>query len=308
MPKQKIIIDTDPGIDDAMAILFACLHPDIEVVGLTSVFGNVTTQIATRNALYLAELADQNIPVATGAGVPYVQPPNPVSDYVHGVEGFGDLPAQSPKASAVPETAAEFICRMARENPGEITLCPIGPLTNIALALDHDPEVAQNLKSVVLMGGSWAAGGNVTNFAEANIWNDPHAADAVFAADWDVTMVGLDVTQKVICNAADFQALIPDAPIMGKFLSDAAQYYIAFYKQAAGIDGCYLHDPAAIIAALRPELFSVENHAVEVIVENEQIGETKLADDSKRSTSKICVDIQGTVVKELFLSTLKTGF
>lgn len=129
---HKVIIDTDPGIDDAMAIFLACIHPEIEVVGMTGVFGNVTSEQAARNALVLAELARQpHIPVARGLDVPRVIEPNGASHYVHGPEGFGDLPARSHSGKLLEETAAEFIVRMINAHPNEITLCPIGPLTNM---------------------------------------------------------------------------------------------------------------------------------------------------------------------------------
>ena len=125
MTKQKVIIDTDPGVDDAMAILFACLCPQIELLGLTSIFGNVTTDIATRNALALLEMADCNLPVARGLEAPIVQEAKPVAWEVHGKEGFGDVPAFSPTSKPVEESAAHFICRMADEYPAEVVLCPL---------------------------------------------------------------------------------------------------------------------------------------------------------------------------------------
>ncbi|PIB23464.1 nucleoside hydrolase [Amylibacter kogurei] len=308
MTKQKILIDTDPGVDDAMAIFFACLHPDLDLVGMTGVFGNVTVDIAARNAIVLAERAGQDIPVARGADVPLKQTPNPVSDYVHGEQGFGDIPAQPTRAEILDESAAEFICRMINENPGEISLCPIGPLTNIALALEHDPSIAQKVKNVVIMGGSLREGGNVTPHAEANIWNDPHAADAVFAADWPVVMVGLDVTHRVVCTPEDFSELAKAAPKLGGFLQDASHFYIRFYEEVVGITGCYLHDPAAVIATLRPELFTIENHPIEVKVDGEEIGQTAISTNPDRRAMQICTGIQAEVVKDLFMDTIKSGF
>lgn len=307
MTPQKIIIDTDPGIDDAMAIFFAFLSSGVEVVGLTTVFGNVTVEIATRNALVLAELAKQDIPVAKGAATPLVQVPNKVSEHVHGREGFGNMAARIPKGKAINETAAEFICRAINENPGEITLCPIGPLTNIALALELDPTITQKVKSVVIMGGAIARG-NVTEFAEANIWNDPHAADAVFAADWDVVMVGLDVTHQVACGTADFARTARGAPVLGSFLAEATEFYLEFYESIYGKPECHLHDPAAVIAITDPQLFTIENHALAVILEGERIGQTVLAPDSGRTPVRVCMGVDGVAVKELFLSTLESGF
>ena len=307
MTPQKIIIDTDPGIDDAMAIFFACLHPGLDVVGMTSVFGNVTADIATRNAMVLAEMAKQDIPVAKGENTPLVMVPNGVSDYVHGAEGFGDIPPQTPKATAVSETAAEFICRMISENPGEIVLCPIGPLTNIALALDLDPSITSKVKSVVIMGGGLDRG-NVTDFAEANIWNDPHAADRVFAADWEVTLVGLDVTHDVTCHPPDFNRIAAKAPVLGGFLNEAVQFYFRFYESHYGFKGCQMHDPTAVIAITNPEFFTIENHALEVIVEGARVGQTARSASAARTPVKVCMGVNSDRVKELFLSTIETGY
>jgi len=204
-----------------MAVLFACLCPDIELVGLTSIFGNVTTDIATRNAKALVEMARLDVPVARGADAPVQQAARPVAWEVHGREGFGDVAPIMPAGQHVVETAAEFICRAVSENPGEIVLCPVGPLTNLARALELDPSIAGKVKSVTVMGGSLDAGGNVTPSSEANIWQDPHAADVVFAAGWDVTMVGLDVTHQVKCTPQHFAGLVRPAPVLGGFLNQA---------------------------------------------------------------------------------------
>lgn len=305
-----MIIDTDPGVDDAMAIFFALLHPEIDVIGMTAVFGNVTVDIATRNAIVLGERAGQgSIPVARGAEKPLVQVPNEVSDYVHGVEGFGDMPAQSIQGASLPnETAAQFIVRQINENPGEISLCPIGPLTNIALALQLDPSITSKVKNVVLMGGAYNVAGNVTKHAEANIWNDPHAAEAVFAADWPVVMVGLDVTQRVICTPEHFEEMAAASPVLGSFLQQAGGYYIEFYKSKVGINGCYMHDPMAIVAAVRPELFTHEHHPIEVAVDGEEIGQTGRSSCTKRSTTQVCTGVDADAVLNFFMETMLAGF
>ena len=305
--KTKIIIDTDPGIDDAMAIFYALLDPAIVVLGLTTVFGNVSTAQATRNAIHLLDYFDSTITVAHGADAPLIRAPSTPSYHVHGAEGLGNLPAPSINKKAIKQSAAEFICDQINTAPNEITLCPIGPLSNIALALELDPSITQKVKSVVLMGGSFAAGGNITNWAEANIWNDPHAADLVFAADWPVSMIGLDVTQHVICTREDFQHLAEESPMLGGFLNHIAQFYIDFYEARAGIKGCHLHDPAAIIAAVHGEFFSLENHAIGVNVKGEKIGETICATDD-RTASRVAMRVDSGALKRQFINTIKSGF
>ena len=304
---HRILIDTDPGIDDAMAIFYAALHPDIEIVGMTSVFGNVTTDIAVRNAIVLAEKVGQPIPIAKGADKPIVMEPNGVSDYVHGVEGFGTMDSQPIKSKPLKEPAHEFICRIINENPGEIILCPIGPLTNIALALEHDPTIATKTKAVYIMGGGLNKG-NVTEFAEANIWNDPHAADAVFAANWVVTMVGLDVTTRVQCIPADFVQLAVSSPVIGGFLNEAVQFYMDFYATHYGKRGCDMHDPTAIIAITDPQYFTIETHALEVIVDGARVGQTLRSTNPLRLKHKVPMNVDAQGVKQRFLSMIETGF
>jgi inosine-uridine nucleoside N-ribohydrolase len=237
-----------------------------------------------------------------------VQIPNPVSDYVHGEEGFGDIPAREPKSKELSLPAHEYICNLINANVGEIILCPVGPLTNIAMALRHDPTIAAKVKSIVIMGGGVFSGGNVTEYAEANIWNDPHAADEVFAANWEVTVIGLDVTQKVICAHSEFSELSRNVPIIGSFLEQATEFYIRFYKKAVGIDGCQMHDPITVIATIYPDLFRYEYHPIEVCLESPRIGETIICKDKKRRLAKVAVDVDIDAVKKIFFDTIKTGF
>ncbi|MEM7172562.1 MAG: nucleoside hydrolase [Pseudomonadota bacterium] len=307
MIPQKILIDTDPGIDDAMAVLFACQHSQLDVLGLTSIFGNVTVDVATRNALRLVELAGQDIPVARGADGPLAQPPLPVADFIHGTEGFGHIPPEEPKGRADRRTAAHFICDQINHHPGEIILCPIGPLTNLALALEQDHSIAEKVKNVRVMGTSLRAGGNATAVAEANIWQDPHAAEVVFGAPWDVTLVGLDVTYQAICTAREFAALAEQAPKFGGFLNQAAQIYFDFHEQAKGIKGCYMHDAMAVISIIRPDLFQILEDHVEVILDGEHSGATRLSLDPTHARLRWCADVDAKAVKEIFFTTLQAA-
>lgn len=307
MQKQRVIIDTDPGIDDAMAINFAHLEPSIELVGLTSIFGNVTTKIATRNALALTEMMGVDVPVAHGAEKPLIQGQKEVAWEVHGREGFGDIPAFSPDKQALDEPAHEFICRMINQHPGEITLCPVGPLTNIAKALQHDPTIVDKVKSVTVMGGSLRAGGNVTAHAEANIWQDPHAADIVFGASWPMRMIGLDVTGKIICTPGEFASLAANSPILGNFLNEAAQYYFSFYKKSVGIDGCQMHDPSAVISIINPDFFTFEPTRLTVVEDGVKAGQTVLTGDGERPLVEVATDCDANAVRNLFLEVIKTG-
>lgn len=298
---QKVIIDTDPGIDDAMAIHYACADPRLEVLGLTTVFGNVWVEQATRNALYLAEQAAYPMVVAEGAAKPLVMAPNDPSHYVHGDEGFGDLPAMTPRGTIDPRPAHEYIADTCRAHPGEVVLCPIGPLTNIAKLLDHDPEVAGLVKKVVIMGGAVSVPGNVSDYAEANIWNDPHAADRVFAADWPVEMIGLDITQKIRCRAEDFEGLIATAPEIGRFLHEISGFYINFYHGVVGEYVCLMHDPTAVLSITDSHLITYEDMPLEVITDGEKIGMTMRSSDPSRRPVKVAMAADNDAIIKTFL-------
>ena len=297
---QKIIIDTDPGIDDAMAIHMAFADPRLEVVGLTTIFGNVTGKQATRNALSLAEMAHHPAVVAGGAATPMRREPQPPADFVHGPEGFGTCPAMSPERRADTRNAARYLVETCADAPGEIIVCAVGPLTNLAAALALDETITRSAARVVVMGGSAALHGNVTTCAEANIWNDPHAADAVFAADWDVTMVGLDVTEKTQCTPADFETIAAQSPVIGGFLNRATGFYFDFHENKTGKRSCFMHDPSAVMAITDPELFGFENTPISVVCEGEEIGRTVTGATGRRPV-KVAMDVDSGAARRMFI-------
>lgn len=299
----KLIIDTDPGIDDAMAIFHAAASPEIELLGLTTIFGNVTVETATRNALRLTEAAGLDIPVAQGAVKPLELPPITPTARVHGDEGFGNIPAAQPTGQAIAESAASFLVRMAREHKGELVLCPIGPLTNIALAIQMDPEFVTNVARIVVMGGG-IAGGNITPYAEANIYHDPHAADILFASGARVEMVGLDITHQILCTAVDFDVLASAAPKLGGMLKEMSIFYLHFYETVGKFDGCSLHDPAAVIACERPDWFGYDDLPVQVVCEGEEIGRTTVDHDAGRPAIKVGLRVEAAAVKAHFMDTI----
>jgi len=297
----RMIIDTDPGIDDAMAIHFAAADPDIDIVGLTTVFGNVYVPQASRNALQLLEMVGINAPVAEGASAPLDMPPETPPSHIHGAEGFGDLEAGQPTTHKLDITAAEFLVKTCAESPGEITICAIGPLTNLALALRLAPSVARTVKKVVIMGGAVETAGNITPFAEANIYHDPQAAADVFAAAWPVVLVGLDVTHDIICTKDNFATIAKNAPKIGGFIQDISNFYLNFYDSIGKYEGCSLHDPAAIIAATNPELFQIKSTPLRVITSGERQGQT-IADDTANTPSvDVCIGVNSAVVKDRFI-------
>jgi inosine-uridine nucleoside N-ribohydrolase len=282
--KHLVIYDTDPGVDDAMALYYALAHPAIELLGITTTFGNVTAPQATANALYLTQLtghaAHAAIPVAQGASRPLVKHAEAPPDFIHGADGLGNLPERKiATGQADPRSAAQFIVDMARQRPGQVTLVPVGPLTNLALALQLEPKLPQLLKRVVLMGGSIAEHGNVSPVAEANIWNDPHAADAVLGAGFQLTMVGLDVTYKVLLPLSLFEKIAAHhRHAATDTLLHAVRFYAGFYgsrfAHMSGFDGCYGHDVLAFICLTNPSLFGYESGPTRVATEGLSQGHT----------------------------------
>ena len=265
MTARKILIDTDPGIDDAMAIFYALASPELEVVGLTTIFGNAHTEVCTRNALSLLEIAGRSdIPVAQGAIQPLAQDYRGPAAFVHGEDGQGNVDLPVPTTAALDIDAAHFIVETVMGSPGEITLVPLGPMTNIALAMLIEPRLTQNLAGIVIMGGNAFVGGNASPAAEANIINDPDAADIMFSAQCPIAMAGLDVTEKVLMTS-DELALIGtvDNP-RAQHLAAIIPFYQAFYKGRAGIDGIHVHDSTAISYLLAPELFTTAHHRIRV--------------------------------------------
>lgn len=273
---QKIIIDTDPGIDDAMAILAALHSPDLEVLGLTTVFGNTEVDLCALNALRLVELEGNNhIPVTKGCGQPMVHQINSFSAGVHGKDGFGNTNLPLPHGKLDPRHAAQFIIDTVMANPHEVILVPLGPLTNIAMAYRLEPRIAPLVKEVVLMGGCAFTLGNISAVAEANIYHDPHAAEVVFAAPWKVTMVGLDVTTKIVMGPDYFENLYAAGNPAVQLLEKIQPCYQAFHEQIYGMKGAiHTHDPAVIAYLLAPELFRCEEMPVYVVTEGLCVGKT----------------------------------
>lgn len=279
---HKIVIDTDPGIDDAQAIAFAIAHPKIQLLGLTTVFGNATVDITTGNALILLDkFGRPDIPVARGAAKPLRQARLPSPDFVHGTDGLGNLNLQASARRAIDESAAEFIVRLANEQPGEITLVAIGPLTNIAQAVTLDPLLPNKIKELVIMGGTVDEPGNVSPLAEANFINDPHAADEVLAHDWPATLIGLDVTLRIPLDDSHLQELRDKAQETGRLLWDSSRFYIDFYTSRFAKSGvvkrsCAMHDASAVVYLVERDAFTLVSGPARVIEAGMAIGQLAL--------------------------------
>lgn len=278
----KVIYDTDPGVDDAIALYFALAHPAIDLVGITTTFGNVSVDQATSNALYLTALAGRQVPVTKGVQKPWVKEGEAPPAHIHGADGMGNLPLRAIATAAPdPRASAQFIVDIARAHPGEITVVAVGPLGNLAMALKLEPSLPILLREVIVMGGTVLEPGNVSPVAEANIWNDPHAADKVFTAGWKLTMVGLDVTHRVVTQLALFDRIARHhAHPATDTLHHAVKFYSTFYtglhKHMEQTPGCYAHDLLAFVYLVAPELFTLEAGAVRVATEGLAQGQTIL--------------------------------
>lgn len=265
MTPRKIIIDTDPGVDDTMAIFLALKSPELDVIGLTTIFGNVHTSLSTTNALRLLEIAGRtDVPVAHGADNPLVRDYGGPVPFIHGEDGQGDVHLPPPSGEAVSQTAAAFIVEEIMRAPGQVTLVPIGPLTNIALALRLEPSIAGKVREVVLMGGSALVPGNVTPAAEANIHNDPEAAELVFGAAWPVTMVGLDVTHEVIISPEQMAVLENARNPLARHICKITPLYQNFVESSSNMRGYYIHDPSAIVYLIEPDVFETQQWPLRV--------------------------------------------
>ena len=317
----KVIFDTDPGVDDAMALYFALAHPGIEVIGITTTFGNVAVEQAASNALSLTRIAGVTIPVTQGIAAPLIIPAPIPPAHIHGADGLGNLPERLPVQGTLdPRSSAQFIVDMARAQPGEITLVAVGPLGNLSLALALEPGLPHLLREVILMGGTVQEPGNVSPVAEANIANDPHAAADVFAAPWKLTMVGLDVTHRVILPLALFKEIADKQQhIATSTLHHAVAFYADFYSglypHVAQIHGCFGHDVLAFLYLVQPELFGLARGRISVITQGVEQGQTLLhsgelqgatAADRQAANrfSQVCMQVDADACKQTLEETL----
>eukprot|EP00232_Nephroselmis_pyriformis_P001755 CAMPEP_0182907812 /NCGR_PEP_ID=MMETSP0034_2-20130328/34770_1 /TAXON_ID=156128 /ORGANISM="Nephroselmis pyriformis, Strain CCMP717" /LENGTH=348 /DNA_ID=CAMNT_0025043853 /DNA_START=17 /DNA_END=1059 /DNA_ORIENTATION=+ len=261
---MKLVIDTDPGIDDAYAILLAFKSLEVEVVGLTTVFGNVPTPLATRNALFLLEMAGRgDVPVAEGAhGQLDDGEEKRIAHWVHGEDGMGNTNPPEPQGSPCGKRAAEFIVEQANKLKGELNILALGPLTNLAEAVRLDPAIKDKVKRVLVLGGAFKTNGNVHPAAEANIYGDPLAADVVFSSGMEIYTVGLDATHLCVMPEGDINSLRDSMGEFGSFLHSISGFYIDFHFKVWGQRMMHPHDAIALVALLRPDLFEWREGAV----------------------------------------------
>jgi len=309
MPK-KILLDTDPGIDDACAILLALASPEISLEGLSIVHGNCSSEQGTKNALSILELARaSHIPVVKGCELPLVQP-SLLAPETHGDTGLGY--AQLPAARARPKVqhGIDFLIEQILSSPGEITLVALGPLTNIALAVRQEPRIVEAVKELIIMGGAIRCEGNTTALAEFNIYVDPHAAHIVFHAGMPTTLVPLDVTYQCILTPGDVERLQKIDSPMTQFLVEATRFYMEFHDEYQSIEGCAINDPLALALSFAPELCTYRALPVDVDISGGiSMGKT-MGDfynyDKKPPNMKVALGVKARGFMELFLERMET--
>ncbi len=263
MPR-KIIIDTDPGQDDAVAILLALASPELEVLSLTAVAGNVPLALTERNARIIVELAGKQTPVYAGCDRPLTRK-LVTAEHVHGKTGLDGIPLPDPTHPLQPGHAVDHIIDTLRAHPsGTITLCPLGPLTNIATAFTRAPDIMPKVAEIVLMGGGYFEGGNITPAAEFNIYVDPEAADIVFKSGIPLVVMPLDVTHKALTSRSWVEAMRGLGTPVGQAVASWTDFFERFDTAKYGSDGAPLHDPCVIAYLLEPSLFTGRHINVEI--------------------------------------------
>lgn len=306
-PPRLVILDTDPGVDDALALLYLRARPDLRLLAITTIFGNADVETTTRNALWLRARLGLAAPIHRGAAEPLNRPRGPSPVHVHGQNGLGgidlggfDLPSPDPGL------AHERIVDLVRAHPGAVTIVAIGPLTNLALALRAAPDIAGLVAGVTIMGGAFGSdgrSGNVTPFAEANVHNDPEAAAQVLAASWPVTLAPLDATMSCVFSDAAARDLAEHGGDAGRLAHDVTRGYAEAYARHEGLDGCVLHDVAALVSLAEPQAFTRRAAPLSVATLGERLGQTAWSLTGR--PVQVCLHVDGPWLARHFKQTLE---
>jgi purine nucleosidase len=320
---KKIIFDTDPGTDDALALMLALNSPELDVRAITVVPGNVTAAMGLENALRMVSLANRcDIPVAAGAQHPLFQKLI-TAEFWHGKNGLGNVELPPSKCKVDPRFGPDLIIQLVHASPHEITLVPVGPLTNIALAVEKDPSIVPLVKEVILMGGS-ITGGNVNAAAEANIYNDPEAAQIVFQAGWPLTMVGLEVGDKALFTRKYLAELGQSHGPVNDFIVSVAKFMVGL-SETFDASGSPMYDPSAVAVAIDATLVKVQEMHVDVetrgeftrgetvgnrhggVERNVLHGDRYVIEgvDPVKPNANVCVDVDADRLLQLFVSRIR---
>jgi len=305
----RILLDTDPGIDDALAILLALAAPEIDLAALSIVHGNCPLSVALRNGLDVLALGGAaHIPVAAGCDRPLLRAPVHARE-VHGISGLGYAVLPPSPAQPVAEHAIDLLIREVMAAPGTITLVAVGPLTNVALALRKEPRLAGSLRELIYMGGAFRAEGNISPLAEFNVYTDPHAAQIVFSSGAPITIMPWDITREVRITRTQIERLLQRGGPIAHFVAEATRYYMEMHQARLGVAGCALNDPAALVLAYMPQLSVTRAVNVEVELTGE-LALGKTVGDFQGKTGRVpnvrlVEEFDGDVFVEHFLSRLE---
>lgn len=309
----RMILDVDTGIDDAMAIVYALNHPGIALEAVTTTYGNIDVASATRNTLALLEAAGRSdIAVASGCARSLTRPFLKRGSRIHGANGLGDVDLPLPKTKALDVWGPDLIIERVRANPGELTLVPVGPMTNVAQALMKAPDIAGKLKGLVLMGGTiWHPGvpGIPSPVADANFFNDPEAARIVLQSGAPITLVGMDVTMKTKLTAPMMDDIAARGGPAAKITMEAARFYLAAYQaQYPDITYCALHDPLAVAVAQDASVVTLEPMQIDVECVGELTRGQVIPDRRRTGTTvpnaKVAVAVDSDGFEKLFVETM----
>jgi purine nucleosidase len=310
MTPKRIIIDTDPGIDDSLAILLALASPEVILEGLTIVHGNCSMEQGSVNALAVLELAKaSHVPVAKGCELPLVQP-SLLAAETHGNTGLGYAQLPDPGSRPIVQHGCDFLIEQIMSNPGEITLVAVGPLTNVALAIRKEPRIGQAVKEVFIMGGAIRHEGNTTPLAEFNTYVDPHAAHIVYHSGMPITLTPLDVTYQCLLLATDVERIMEVESKIPPFIADATRFYMEFHDAHQGMQGCAINDPLALALTFAPELCNYGEYYVDVDISGGvSLGKT-FADfyrmTAKPANMRVALDVRARDFMDLFVKRMET--
>jgi purine nucleosidase len=305
---RKVIFDTDPGIDDAMALLYLHACDNMELLGITTIFGNASIENCTSNTLFLCEQFGVTAPVYRGADRLLTgKKPENYPDFVHGINGLADIDARVSQKLVEDQDASGFLVESANANPNEITILAVARLTNIALAINKDPNFASRVKEIIFMGGAASCEGNVTPWAEANIIGDPEAASAVFNSGIPLVMVGLDVTLLTRMSHEFLDSLTSNLVHLQNLLLSINKVYASYYKTSQNWDEFPVHDSSAIAYAKNPNMFGTESGQLSCTLDGEERGRTIFAPGASGS-HRVCLTVDSHALLDDYLKTVTAAY
>ncbi len=307
---MKVILDTDPGIDDALAFILLKAMPEISLQAITVTHGNTSVEKCTTNALKLVELLGmQDVPVAMGATEPLVRALS-IAEETHGDTGLGYAILPEPKTSVVQENAANLIIDIVNANPGEITILCIGPVTNLALALLKEPTLRKKIKNVVSMGGTIHYPGNATPSSEYNVFCDPESFDILLRSGIDLTIVPLDVTYQCLFTKAHVARLENAREDIRTFIDRSTAFYMEFHAEYQGIQGCAINDPVAAAILVKPDLVTYRDYYVDIELHGEfttaKISADHFNATGKAANAKVAMEVNVDAFMDFFIERVST--